>query len=544
MPLILWRCRYMNFENQLLDLFAVKKPCIQIRTKQEKEIFPALLNILYNDDYDTIYRITETDKIEKISVNTQGQIIRKPVEGEYGPLQFNPNMLLTFVREIINDESNTEKTAFIFLDYDSKFDNALFRRWIKDVFELRNERYAPFIFVSSEPTIPEDLNHLFSVVYYDTPTEKEIVQLLNDYESIKELSIENKEDLAHKFIGFNRSEIIECLDYSFYKFNKIDDSYIKAKRIEIIKKSSVLDYKEPKVTIEDLAGNKFFKDWYQETKFALEPQAKEYGVPMPKGYLALGVPGQGKSVFAEAIANDLNIPLVALDMSRLLSKFVGESERNIDQAINIIKQIAPCVLLIDEVEKALGGYKSSNASDSGTLARVFGKILNLLADNDNGIYTIMTSNNVKDLPPELTRAGRLDAIFYFALPTEDEREAIFNLHLNKRGHKVAKTTLKKIAKETKNYTGAEIEQIVISAIRKAYVKMRKQNKTEYKIAYEDLLDAKNNVIPVSVSSKEVINELEDWAKGRALYSNKAPNEVAKKKSVLEKLEDIDIDDII
>ena len=534
----------MTFNEQLLDLIAIKKPCIQVRTNLEKEVFPTLLNILYSNDFDTIYRVDEADKVEKITVTTKGKIIREPIESEFGPLQFNPMMLLPFVRNLLNDENNKENAAFLFVDYDCKFDNSLFRRWIKDIFELKNEKYAPFIFLSSAPSIPDDLSHLFSVIHYDTPTEEEIKQLLVDYKNIKRVCIEDINDLSHKLIGFNKTEIIECLDYSFHKYNKIDDSYIKAKRIEVIKKSSVLDYKEPKITIDDLAGNKFFKDWYQETKFALEPQAKEYGVPMPKGYLALGVPGQGKSVFAEAIANDLDVPLVALDMSRLLSKFVGESERNIDQAINIIKQIAPCVLLIDEVEKALGGYKSSNASDSGTLARVFGKILNLLADNDNGIYTIMTSNNVKDLPPELTRAGRLDAIFYFALPTEEEREAIFDLHLNKRGHKVAKATLKKIAKETNKYTGAEIEQIVIAALRKAYVKMRKQNKTEYKITYEDLLEAKNNVIPVAVSSKETINELEDWVKGRALYSNKSMKEINKKKSALDKLDNLDLDDIL
>ena len=265
---------------------------------------------------------------------------------------------------------------------------------------------------------------------------------------------------------------------------------------------------------------------------------------MPKGYLSLGAPGVAKSMFAEAIAADLNVPLVFLDMSRLLSKFVGESERNIDQAIQIIKQIAPCVLLIDEVEKALGGYKSSNASDSGTLARVFGKVLNLLADNDNGIYTIMTSNNVKDLPPELTRAGRLDAIFYFALPTEDEREAIFDLHFKKRGHKLTKKILKQIAKETNKYTGAEIEQIVISAIRKAYVRMKKNNNKKYEISIEDLKAAQESVIPVAISSRETINELEDWVKGRALYSNKSMKEINKKKSALDKLDNLDLDDIL
>ncbi len=531
----------MSFQEQILDLVAIKKPCIQIRTNLEKEVLPALLNILYSNDIDTIYRIDELDKVEKLSISKEGTIIRQPIEDEdFGVVQFNPMVLLPFVRKVLNNK-DTEKSAFIFMDYDSTMERPTFRRWIKDIFELRNEKYAPFFFVSSEPVVPEDLKHLFSVVYYDNPTQEEVVELLETYETIKSVTIEDKAGLAYKFIGFSRSEIIECLDYSFYKYNKIDDSYIRSKRIEVIKKSNVLGFREPKVTIDDLAGNQYFKDWYFETKFCFDENAKQYGVAMPKGYLALGVPGQGKSVFAEAIAADLNVPLITLDMSKLLSKFVGESERNIDQAIQIINQIAPCVLLIDEVEKALGGYKSSNASDSGTLARVFGKVLNLLADNDNGIYTIMTSNNVKDLPPELTRAGRLDAIFYFALPTEEEREAIFDLHFKKRGHKLTKKVLKQIAKETNKYTGAEIEQIVISAIRKAYVRMKKNNNKKYEISIDDLKSAQESVIPVAISSRETINELEDWVKGRALYSNKA---TTKKSISVDDLDDLDLGDII
>ena len=535
----------MSFQTSILDLMAIKKPCIQIRTNLEKEVYPTLLNILYSNQIDNVYRIDELDRVEKITINSKGEMVKQPVEDpDTGmPVQFNPMALLPWVRNVINDDSKVETNAFLFMDYDSKFDNALFRRWIKDIFEVRNKNYAPFIFISSQPTIPDDLNHLFSVVYYDTPDKNEIQQFLTDYESIKKVNISNKEELSNKFIGFNKSDILECLDYTFHKYGQVDDSYIKTKRIEIIKKSSVLDYKEPKITMKDWAGNKYFKEWYNETKYAFEPEARQYGVPMPKGYLALGVPGMFKSAGAEAIAHDLNLPLISLNMSKLLSKFVGESERNIEQAINLLQQMAPCVLLIDEVEKNLGGYASSNASDSGTLARVFGKILNLLNDNDNGIYTVMTSNNVKDLPPELTRAGRLDATWLMCLPTEEERVEIFKLHLEKRGHKIPKATLKKRAKETKNYTGAEIEQIVISAIRKAYVKMRQSNKKEYKITFDELLDAKNNVIPVAVSSKEQVAALEDWAKGRALYSNK-PVSNSNKKSVLDKLDDIDIDDII
>jgi SpoVK/Ycf46/Vps4 family AAA+-type ATPase len=230
-------------------------------------------------------------------------------------------------------------------------------------------------------------------------------------------------------------------------------------------------------------------------------------------------------------------------MGSLLSKYVGESERNIDKAIELINQVAPCVLLIDEVEKALGGYKSSNASDSGTLARVFGKILNLLAENDRGIYTVMTSNNVEDLPPELTRAGRLDGIIYFNLGDAEERKAIFNVHLNKRGHKLPDDVLIQIAKETNKYTGAEIEQVVISAIRKAFVRMKKSGSNKYEITIEDLMSAKNDVIPVAVSSKETIDKLEKWVKGRALYSNKvAPK---RKPSInSSKLEEISVDDLL
>jgi AAA+ superfamily predicted ATPase len=531
----------MSFQEQILDLIAIKKPCIQVRTNLEKEVFPTLLNILYSDDIDSIYRIDELDKVEKISISKEGLIIKQPVEDEeFGLVQFNPMVLLTFIRKIMNSDG-AEKSAFIFTDYDSTFDRPTFRRWIKDIFELKNKKYAPFIFLSSEPSMPDDISHLFSVVYYDNPVVEEIVELLEVYKNTKNVLIDNLEELANKFIGFNRTEIIECLDYSFYKYDTIDDSYIKAKRIEVIKKSNVLGFREPRISIEEIGGNDHFKQWYNETKYCFDPEARQYGVAMPKGYLALSAPGCAKSMMAEAIAKDLNVPLITLDMSKLLSKFVGESERNIDQAIQTINQIAPCVLLIDEVEKALGGYKSSNASDSGTLARVFGKVLNLLADNDNGIYTVMTSNNVKDLPPELTRAGRLDCIWYFNLPNQEERAEIFKLHLEKRGHKISETVIKQIAKDTNKYTGAEIEQIVISAIRKAYVRMKKANNNKYEISIEDLTDAKNNVIPVAISSKEVINELEDWVKGRALYSNKMPNKATVS---VDDLDSLNLDDII
>lgn len=218
------------------------------------------------------------------------------------------------------------------------------------------------------------------------------------------------------------------------------------------------------------------------------------------------------------------MPFLKLTMDKILSKYAGESERNIAKALTLIKSCAPCVLLIDEVEKALGGIKSSNASDSGVVARAFGKVLEFLNDNDNGVYVIMTSNDVSQLPPELTRAGRLDAIWYFGLPDENEREEIFKVHFSKVNQTVSSDVLELAVKETQNYTGAEIEQIVKSAVKKAFIRMKKTN-TEMAITKTDITDAKEQVVPISKSSKEKINQLELWAKGRALYANKREKKV-------------------
>lgn len=173
-------------------------------------------------------------------------------------------------------------------------------------------------------------------------------------------------------------------------------------------------------------------------------------------------------------------------------------------------------------------YQSSNASDSGTLARVFGSVLEMLNDNTNGIFCIMTSNNVKELPPELTRAGRLDAIFYFSAPNLEERKEIFKVHMNKKDLNVSEETVKGIAIETQGYTGAEIEQIVKNSMKKAFLRCTKEGK-KFAVTKADLIAAKNDVIPITVSSQEKIKDLEEWVKGRALYASEEPKEKSNRK---------------
>ena len=194
-----------------------------------------------------------------------------------------------------------------------------------------------------------------------------------------------------------------------------------------------------------------------------------------------------------------------------------------EKALEVVQACSPCVLLIDEVEKALGGYKSSNASDSGAIARAFGNVLEFLNDNDNGVFVVMTSNDVSQLPPELTRAGRLDAIWFFGLPTVEEREQILNIHLQKTNKVVSSLSVHQAALEMQDYTGAEIELVVKSALRKAFLN-KITNKEDNGITFEILREAIKEVVPIAVSSREQIVSLQRWAKNRALFANDTQEE--------------------
>lgn len=501
-------------KQKLTELLNIKKEAIWIKSNKEKETLPFIINILIENNIETIYTWSILKTVEKIKIENRSYIKERLEESISSPVAF-----LEFY-ETLQKDVNKENTAFIFRDYDDCIDtNHMYKRMIKEITEKKNNIYIPIIFISNRFDIPADLVDIFSLVESKAPNKEDIIKLLNMYENNRKKIIDNKEEIVNYLYGFYYQEIIEILDTSFYKYNEINLSVLKEKRVELINKTNLLSYEIPTVTIDDIGGNKRFKDWYKETKYCFNKDAQEYGVEPPKGYLALGIPGCSKTLAAKAIANDLNLPFLMLDMSKLLSCRVGESEQRIARAIELIETCSPCVLLIDEVEKNIGGVNSSNNSDSGVVARVFGKILEMLNDNNKGIYVVMTSNNVQDLPPELTRAGRLDAIWYFSLPTEKERADILNIHFKKRGYELSNKVLNEAAKYTKGFTGAELEQIVKTTIKKGYVNKIKNNLDDITITSLEIKEAQKDVVPISKSSKEKILSLENWAKGRALFAN-------------------------
>ena len=436
--------------------------------------------------------------------------------------------ILEMMREegetLIEDKNN----IFILKDFHLMINNPATKRLFRDIVEGRYKNYNTIIVTAPFTDIPIEHEKLFSVVDFETPDESLIRNVLEAALNAGARNSENssltddeKNTIVKACKGLTLEEMSHIFKLSLVKHRRISIEEVNNYKIELIKKSNVLDYKIPNANLNEIGGNIAFKNWVEEVMDAMSPEAVEFGCAKPKGYLALGIPGAAKTLLAEALASSMALPFLKLDMSKILDSKVGGSEKNMAQAIRMIKATAPCVLLIDEIEKTLSGMGSSNNSDAGTMARAVGAVLEFLAE-DHGVFVVMTSNDVSQLPPEITRAGRLDAIWYFGLPTEEEREEIFRIHFNKFNKQVSDELISYSAKMTNDFTGAEIKEAVKTAVRKAFSRSRKDG--DENITKEDIQRACAEVIPVAKSSREKIAALEEYAKSRARYSNILINE--------------------
>lgn len=506
------------FHQNLLDLLKAREPGIWITTSEEKEVMIAVKNAIDTvEEYENVYTWSLTEGINRLTTENN-TIHYEQIEGP--SLQKLDAML-----KESNNSDLPQSRVWILKDYHLAMSNPMAIRSIRDVKECPTGRYTPIIIISPSNEVPLELQKTFKVLNYDTPSEKDIFELLNLWTNSKDITLQSREqtNIAKRLFGFTRSEILSMLNLSFIKYGTINLEIVNEKKVEMINESGVLDYKVPSASLDNVGGNHKFKEWIDVVEACMTEDAREYGIPAPKGYLSVGIPGTSKSFSAEALAGKWEMPFIKLNMAKITSRYAGETERNMYKALNLVRSCAPCVLLIDEVEKALGGYKSSNSSDSGAIARAFGSVLEFLNDNDNGVFVVMTSNDVSQLPPELTRAGRLDAIWFFGLPTKEERKQILDIHLRKANKPVEDDVLEEMAKSMEKYTGAEIELVVKSSLRRAYLEKIKTGEDKG-ITPEILQAASEEVVPVAMSSREQIAALENWAKNRALYANGANKE--------------------
>lgn len=508
---------------EIKEAVSTYKSLIWIYTTEEKEVEALIYNSITELSRATsVYTTSLTSPITELTI--QQDMITYDDSDDNG---YGFDAIINMINEDIENQETSK--AYILKDYHQVLSNPSYIRKLKDVCMTNLTTYRPIIIISSSKDIPIELLNKTAIIDYTLPSLNDIIELLNSYTTtIKDLKLNTQglEYLATKLVCFTRQEIIDLLNLSMYRHDAIDLDIIKEYKTKLIQQTGVLDIEDTSdITLDTLGGNDNFKSWIKELQYLNTPEAKEFGIIQPKGHVSLGISGTAKTASTKAIANLLDVPMLKLNTSKIFDKHVGSSERNIEKAFNIISSYSPCLLLIDEVEKALSGTTNSE-SDGGTSLRVFARILSFL-EEDNGVYVVMTANDVSKLPPELTRAGRVDAIFYFSMPTLEERRSIFKIQFKK--YKIEYTVSDEILELTEGYTGAEIEQIVKAAKKKHFVSLiAEQTNTSFNEEY--IIKALEEVIPISKSSKEKINALEMWARNRVLYasSEKQPKTIINK----------------
>jgi SpoVK/Ycf46/Vps4 family AAA+-type ATPase len=373
------------------------------------------------------------------------------------------------------------------------------------------------IFVSSKACIPPELEKFITLFDLPLPDEEAIKAIINQFVGKLSDSIETKDlnDLTMAFRGLSEHEITQLLYRSYQQDGQIsrnDVALVLKEKEQIIKKSGILDMVSTVEQFDNVGGLTNLKAWLKQKAEVLHNlnEAIAFGVEAPKGVMIVGMPGCGKSLTAKATASLFKLPLLRLDVGSLMGKYVGESESNMRRALKLAEAVSPCVLWVDELEKAFVGIGSGSAN-SEVSTRLFGYFLTWMQDKTGAVFVLATANDISALPPELLRKGRFDEIFYVDFPTRDERENIFKIHLQKRNQNAA-IEIKKLAEKTDGFSGADIEAVVKEAIEITFVNNRAALTTE------SLIDVIGSTHPLKEIMKHKIKEYEDKFKDLKIKS--------------------------
>jgi len=451
--------------------------------------------------------------------------------------QMGKEKVLTTIEDKITKPEETSN-LFLLKDISGYFHSHEFLRRFRDLPAIMDERNALNSVCILSPTlgeVPPELEEDIVVLELSLPDYDEIAEMVTKtyghlipstwhastrsilFKSLQGLSMDNIRRVIRKAVSMNNGALNEeCI------------SFIQDEKQQIIKKQKILDYYPHKEAIEHIGGLSEIKKWFIEREHVFRlsrDKIDTLGLDVPKGLLLIGVPGSGKSLCCKALAGIWNLPLLRLDVGKLFGSTVGESEKNIRRCIQLSEAVSPCILWIDEIDKAFGGI-GGYQGDSGTQLRVFGTFITWLQEKEYPVFVISTANEPKNLPPELWRKGRYDEVFFVDLPSAEEREEIFRIHMEKRIQSTNSLNLRELAQNSQGFTGAEIEQSVKDAVVTTFNRLHEENeggRTEeivegllaLDVTQETLLEAIRKITPLSVLKKEEIEELRAWSHQRA-----------------------------
>lgn len=365
------------------------------------------------------------------------------------------------------------------------------------------------IIVSSVLKVPQELEKYVSYLDIPIPEDDEINQLIDEhvevncYDNFKD---EDRKKLMPSLKGMTSFEIDRMLDMAMSSNGSLsaeDTKMILQQKKAMVKKSGLLELIDTPASLKDIGGLDALKNYLQNKSKVITdlPKAQEFGVSIPKGVFIVGMPGCGKSLCAKASAALFNTPLLKLDMGSMMGKYVGESEGNLRKAIKIAEAAAPCVLWIDEIEKAFSGVGGNN----DIMDRMFGYFLSWMQEKTSSVYVIATANHADKLPTELKRKGRFDEIFCVNLPNKEERKDIFKIHIKNKNKRLDEAALNSVSQTTEGFNGADIESVVNEAVEKCFIDSLDNKGTVFD---EKLLNnIARNTISISKSCKQQIENM-------------------------------------
>ncbi len=515
---------------QLSMLFRARFPYIYITTWEEERAVSLVKKIASSE------KLIRIPRDVYVWTQTNGFVLNgQKIDGTN-----SPDKAIDFIKEC------NKNAVFVMCDFHVYFgvkgrqvDYNVVRRLRDNIGNLKTSKYRKnVIFIASELLIPETMQKEVTIVDMPLPTLAEIKSKFdkmitqNKQIDTSKLDENGKERICKAALGLTLQEAENAFALAMVNDGKIDGedlSTILSEKMQVIKKTGILEFINTDIKIADVGGLENLKNWLRKRNNSWSESAKKYCLPAPKGVLITGVPGCGKSLTAKAMSAAWQLPLLKLDFGKIFSGIVGSSEENMRKAIKTAEAVAPSILWVDEIEKSLSGLNSNG--DSGTSSRIFGTFLTWMQEKTAPVFVIATANNISSLPAELLRKGRFDEIFFVDLPTQRERQEIFKLHLSKRLKdkdvasklEVNDDLYKQLAQMTEGFVGAEIEQVVITALYEAFFNNRP-------LEFSDLTNTIKNVVPLSVTQKEQILSLRQWANIRAVAATKKDDMVEYAKS--------------
>ena len=418
-----------------------------------------------------------------------------------------------------------DQAIFLLKDFHSFITDFNVTRRLRDLTPALKNSFKNLMILSPILKLPAELEKEITVLDYALPSYEDLGKLLDDIiRSVHDtpgvdvnLTPTHREQVLKAAQGLTAMEAENVFAKSLVEKRAFDVDVVLSEKEQIIRKSGILEYYPTSEAFSDVGGLDLLKDWMDKRTTSFTDRARAFGLPEPKGVLLIGVQGCGKSLSAKAVGSLWRLPLLRLDIGKVFAGLVGASEENMRKAIRVAESVAPCILWLDELEKGLSGMQSSGSTDGGTTARVFSTFLTWLQEKTVPVFVVSTANQVEALPPELLRKGRFDEIFFIDLPARAERADIFGIHLRKRKRDPSLFDLDALAGATPGFSGAEIEQVVVEALYDAFDQGRD-------ITTDDVLRAIRATVPLSMTMREKIAHLREWAQTRARQASSAPVE--------------------